>query len=160
MYRVFLGLGSNIGDRLNFISNAVTEIRNNKAVKFVKSSSVYETEPWGVEKQNLFLNIAIEICTYLKPGELLKFIKEIEPALGRVARKKWAEREIDIDILFCDDLIINKKGLSIPHPEIQNRNFVLIPMNEIAPDFIHPVLKKKISELVSSSPDNLKCNKI
>jgi len=160
MHRVFLGLGSNIGDRLNFISNAVTEIRNNKAVKFVKSSSVYETEPWGVEKQNLFLNIVIEICTALKPDELLKFIKEIEPVLGRVARKKWTEREIDIDILFYDDLIINKKGLNIPHPEIQNRNFVLIPMNEIAPDFIHPVLKKKISELTVMSPDKLKCKRI
>lgn len=157
MHRIFLGLGSNIGDRTNYISDAVSEIKINKAIKFVKSSSLYETEPWGVEKQNLFLNIVIEIYTSLTPGELLKFIKETETKLGRTARKKWTEREIDIDILFYDDLIIKKKGLSIPHPEIYNRNFVLIPMNEIAPDFVHPVLKKNINYLTVNSGDRLNC---
>lgn len=158
--RVFLGLGSNIGDRISFISGAVTEIKKNNAIKFVNASSVYETEPWGVEKQNLFLNIVIEIYTSLTPDELLKLIKETEKGLGRLERKKWTEREIDIDILFYDNLIIDKKGLKIPHPEIQNRNFVLIPMNEIAPDFVHPGFHKKISELTVMSPDKLKCKKI
>lgn len=159
-HRVFLGLGSNIGDRSDFISGAVSEIKKNKAVKFVTSSSVYETEPWGVEKQNLFLNIVIEIYTSLTPNDLLKFIKETESKLGRLKRKKWTEREIDIDILFYQDFTINKKGLKIPHPEIQNRNFVLIPMNEIARDFVHPGFQKKISELTVMSPDKLKCKKI
>jgi 2-amino-4-hydroxy-6-hydroxymethyldihydropteridine diphosphokinase len=159
-HRVFLGLGSNIGDRIGFILDALDEIKKNSGLKFVKSSSFYETEPWGIKEQNLFLNIVVEICASLTPGELVKFIKETESKLGRITRKKWSEREIDIDILFYDDLIINEKGLNIPHPEIQNRNFVLIPLEEIAPDFIHPVLKKKISDLVSLSTDKLKCKRI
>ncbi|MBN1633609.1 MAG: 2-amino-4-hydroxy-6-hydroxymethyldihydropteridine diphosphokinase [Ignavibacteria bacterium] len=160
MHRVFLGLGSNIGNRLNYISNAVSEIKNNGKNSLIKLSSLYETEPWGKKQQNLFINIVIEISTSLSPDELLLLIKDTEKKLGRAVRSKWSEREIDVDILFYDDLVIKKKGLEIPHPEIQNRNFVLIPLNEIAPDFIHPILKKKISVLFLLSPDKLKCNKI
>lgn len=160
MHRVFLGIGSNIGNRFNYISKAVSEIKNNGNVSLVKSSSLYDTEPWGEKRQNTFLNIVIEISTFLSPDELLLFIKDTEIKLGRTFRKKWTEREIDIDILFYDDLVINKKGLKIPHPEIQNRNFVLIPLNEIAPDFIHPILTKKISDLATLSQDELKCKKI
>lgn len=160
MHRVFLGLGSNIGDRLNYISNAVFEIENNDKNSLITSSSLYETEPWGEKQKNLFINIVIEISTSLFPDELLLFIKETENKLGRAVRSKWSEREIDIDILFFDDLVIKKKGLEIPHPEIPNRNFVLIPLNEIAPDFVHPVLKKKISDLEAISQDGLKCKRI
>ena len=159
MHSVFLGLGSNIGDRLKFISNAVSEIKNNGNIRLIKSSSVYKTEPWGEKHQNTFLNIAIEISTSYTPDELLLFIKDTEIKLGRTGRSRWAEREIDIDILFYDNLVMKKSGLEIPHPEIQNRNFVLIPLNDIAPDFVHPVLKKKISDLVSLSSDKLKCER-
>jgi 2-amino-4-hydroxy-6-hydroxymethyldihydropteridine diphosphokinase len=151
---VYLGLGSNIGDRKKIIETAVSEISGLKDTKVLKRSSLYKTEPWGIKNQEFFLNSVIEIETSLNPSELLDKLKKIESALGRKTRQKWTEREIDIDILFFDNLKITDKDVNIPHPEIQNRNFVLVPFCEINPGFIHPVLKKSVKDLLNDSKDN------
>lgn len=150
---VFLGLGTNLGDRLKNINDALEKIKKRKEIKFICSSSIYETEPWGIKQQNYFLNLVIKLETDFYPQELFEFAKKCEKEIGRKKRVKWQEREIDIDILFYGDLIINDTELTIPHKEIVNRKFVLIPLNEIAGDFIHPVLKKKIKLLLQNTKD-------
>ena len=151
--RVFLGLGSNIHSRHLFIEKAVKEISGFTGTEIIKTSLLYETEPWGIVKQNKFLNSAVETKTTLEPEELFRKIKDTEVSLGRVERERWVEREIDIDILFYDNRIINNGNLTIPHSEIQNRKFVLIPLNEIAPDLKHPVNGKTISEMLRDTRD-------
>jgi 2-amino-4-hydroxy-6-hydroxymethyldihydropteridine diphosphokinase len=155
MPKSYLGLGSNIGDRISFIENALTEISKIPDTKVVKMSSVYETEPWGEIRQDDFLNSVIEIDTKLDAAILLKELKEIEKKLGRNKTAKWSEREIDIDLLFYGNEIIENDVMNVPHLQIENRRFVLFPMAEIAPDFIHPVLKKSISELLKETTDEL-----
>lgn len=150
---VFLCLGSNVGNRAAFIKKSIDIVKKHKNIKFLRSSLIYETEPWGIKDQGNFLNCAVEIETGLTPSELLKFIKETEEKVGRKKRERWLEREIDIDILFYGDMIYDLEGLKIPHGEIQNRKFVLKPMSEIAPDFRHPVLLKSIKELLSETRD-------
>lgn len=157
MAEVFLSLGSNLGDRLGYLSSAIKEIQNLEEIRILKFSSVYKTQPWGKEQQNEFLNAVLKIYTKLKPAELLRKLKTIEQILGRKNNGKWGSREIDIDILFYDDLIISSKDLIIPHPEIPNRKFVLVPFNEVEPNFIHPILKKSISDLLKTTKDKLKC---
>ncbi|MEW6193663.1 MAG: 2-amino-4-hydroxy-6-hydroxymethyldihydropteridine diphosphokinase [Bacteroidota bacterium] len=145
---VFLGLGSNIGDREKIISNACDIIRNDADSELLKVSSYYETSPYGNIDQNNFLNAVIEIKTNLNVEKLYRFVKEVETKLGRKKREiKWGPREIDIDILFYNDLIYKSDRVVIPHPEILNRDFVIVPMTEIAPDFVHPAEKVKISEI-------------
>lgn len=145
---VFLGLGSNIGDREKIISNACDIIRNDADSELMKVSSYYETSPYGNIDQNNFLNAVIEIKTNLNVEKLYRFVKEVETKLGREKREiKWGPREIDIDILFYNDLIYKSDRVVIPHPEILNRDFVIVPMTEIAPDFVHPAVKVKISEI-------------
>ncbi|MCX6159875.1 MAG: 2-amino-4-hydroxy-6-hydroxymethyldihydropteridine diphosphokinase [Ignavibacteriae bacterium] len=151
--RVFLGLGSNMHSRHVFIEKAIEEISGFMCTEVINTSSLYETEPWGIVKQNSFINSAAEIETTLEPKELLAKIKETEVRLGREVRGRWLEREIDIDILFYNDRIINNGNLTIPHSEIQDRKFVLIPLNEIAPDFKHPVNGKTISEMLGQTRD-------
>ena len=151
---VYICIGSNVGNRIVFLKKAINEIKNLNGIVLRNLSSVYETEPWGYKEQGYFLNQVIEIETEEKPVALLKKLKETEKKLGRSEGKKWQEREIDIDILFYGDYIIKKKGLEIPHPEIQNRKFVLIPLNEIAPAYIHPVLRNSISEILRTLRDN------
>ena len=153
MMRVFLGLGSNVGDRYKFILRAIEEIEKIRGVNLISKSSVYETEPWGNKEQNRFLNSVIEVNTNLEALSLFRELKRVEKKLGRVKNIKWAEREIDIDILFYDDDIILNDTLEIPHHEIENRRFVLIPLEEIASNFIHPVFNKTISELLESTDD-------
>ena len=153
MAKVFLGLGSNVGDRYKFIINAIKEIKIIQGVKLVCSSSVYETEPWGNKEQNRFLNSVVEVETDLKSLSLFRELKLVEKKLGRAENIKWAEREIDIDILFYDDDIIRNNTLEIPHHEIENRRFVLVPLDEIASNLIHPVFKKTVSELLETTDD-------
>ncbi len=156
MMRAFLSLGSNIGDRLSYIQQAVSALNMTKEIEVIKTSSFYETEPWGVKNQNWFLNAAVAIDTTLEPLKLLNTIQMIEKQLGRdrTKEKRWHERTIDIDILMYDDEIFSIPNiLTIPHPYMHQRAFVLVPMLEVKSDLVHPVFKKTISELY----DELSC---
>jgi len=157
-HSVFLGLGSNQGEKIKNCEQAIEEIL--KLEKLLSRSSWYYSEPWGREDQDWFINGVIQILTELCPDELLTKCKEIEKRLGRKNREKWGPRVIDIDILFYDDLSHESPEMEIPHPRILERNFVLIPFAEIAPQFVHPVLKKTIKELLDMSPDQKKVVKV
>lgn len=149
MARVYLSLGSNIGDRLSQIQQAVNFLTADNSIKLLASSAFYETEPWGLKPQKWFVNAAIAISTDLKPVELLRVCQSIEAKLGRNrdTEQHWGERKIDIDILFYDDLIMKNEILEIPHKHVHERAFALVPMLEIAPNLTHPVLKKTMLEL-------------
>jgi 2-amino-4-hydroxy-6-hydroxymethyldihydropteridine diphosphokinase len=144
---VYLGLGSNLGDRNANLEIALLEIE--KIAKIVKKSGIYETIPQGYKDQGKFLNMAIEIQTELPPPILLYSLQKIEADMGRDRKNaiKWGPRIIDIDILLYNDLIIETESLKVPHPQIAERDFVLIPMMDIAPNKIHPKLKKDIKTL-------------
>jgi 2-amino-4-hydroxy-6-hydroxymethyldihydropteridine diphosphokinase len=157
---IYLGLGSNIGDKLNYIKSAGKEIAKLKDTKVLRSSSIYKTEPWGIKTQDEYLNSVLEIESALIPLELLKELKKIENVLGRKNREKWHEREIDIDILFYDDLILKNESVEIPHPEIQNRKFVLAPLCELNPGLVHPVLKSTVESLLNNTNDHSEVIKI
>ena len=150
MSRVFLSLGSNLGDRLSNIQQAVSSLSLNERIKIVKTSSFYETEPWGNKQQDWFINAALALDTDMTCEELLEFCQGIEIQLGRVRKEneKWCQRAIDIDILMYDDKIIpNGEYLTVPHPLMHLRAFVLVPMLEVKADLVHPVFKKTISQL-------------
>ena len=150
MARVFLSLGSNLGDRLSNIQQAVSSLSMSDKINIVKTSSFYETEPWGNKNQNWFVNAAVAIDTDFSPEELLKFCQNIEMQLGRVRneQEKWQQRAIDIDILMYDNQIISlSEKLIIPHPYMHKRAFVLVPMLEVKSDLVHPVYNKTISDL-------------
>jgi len=143
----YLGLGSNLGDREQFITHALEILKKNPEITIIKTSSIIETEPYGKTAQPQFLNCAVEISTSLKPSELLKICLETENILGRRRKEKWGARKIDLDILFYGDEIINSKDLKIPHPDLQNRAFVLQSLVEICPNYVHPILKKDMNTL-------------
>lgn len=146
--RIYLGLGSNKGDRLGSLIKAVEKINDSPNCDVNKVSAVYESRPFGNVEQPDFLNAVIEISTEYSPEELIGFIKMIETKIGRTGvDKKWGPREIDIDILFYNQLIYNEKNLVIPHTEILKRDFVILPLIEIAPGFIHPVINKRLMEI-------------
>ena len=153
MVEVVLHLGSNVGDRELFLNQAIDIIENDLGL-ILSRSSLYESEAWGKEDQQDFLNIAIVITTLLKPKDLLLKIKEVERNLGRVKKEHWGPRNIDVDIIFYGQEVIDVPGLKIPHVELQNRNFVLIPLLEIVGDKIHPVLKLSVEELYLNSMDH------
>ncbi len=155
MATAYLGLVSNKGERINYIQKALNEIEKIDGTTIVKASLVYETEPWGNFDQEDYLNSAVKIETNLIAQDLLKELKSIEVKLGRQENKKWSEREIDIDLLFYENEMISGEYINVPHCQIENRKFVLIPLNEIAPDLIHPVFKKNISELLKETKDKL-----
>lgn len=158
--KVFLLLGSNLGDRTKLIDNAVCQI-DSRIGKVFSRSSWYETAAWGREDQPGFLNIAIGVETELPPLTVLERALEIELELGRVRQQKWGARLIDIDLILIGDEIIDIPGkLQVPHPEMQNRKFVLEPLAEIAGGEVHPVLKKRVSDLLETLSDNLPVSKI
>ncbi|MCS7228464.1 MAG: 2-amino-4-hydroxy-6-hydroxymethyldihydropteridine diphosphokinase [Candidatus Kryptonium sp.] len=152
----YLGIGSNLGDRIKYIQRALVALSKLPRTKITKISSLYETEPYGKKDQPWFINIVVEILTELSPFELFKKCKSIEKILGRQSRERWMEREIDIDILLYGDVVISTDEIQIPHPDMHNRRFVLIPLGEIAPKAIHPVFKKSISELLIECKDTTK----
>lgn len=135
-----------MGDRPANCRNAVERLKD-KGIVIKKASSMYETKPWGLEEQPEFINMAIEAETSLSPEELLRALKDIEKEMGRKDTVRWGPRIIDLDILFYDDIVINMGHLQIPHPLLHKRDFVLLPLSEIAPDKVHPVLKKNIRQL-------------
>jgi len=142
---VFIGSGSNLGDRLTALDTAAKLLAPD--VRVLKASKVYETPPWGYEDQPAFLNQVLQVETELDPPALLMVLKRIEQKMGRKATFLYGPRGIDLDILFYDGLIYSTDSLQIPHPLASERAFVLVPMREIAPEFIHPVLGKTIAEL-------------
>ena len=160
MNKAFLGIGTNLGDREKNLRDSIVKIEKHIGW-VVKSSSVYETAPWGVDAENDFLNMVTEIETCHSPDEIMKQILMIESMLGRERNQdRYSSRVIDIDILFFDDLVLNEKGLKIPHRLIHERKFVLVPFNEIAPDFIHPVLAKSMKVLLDECRDRSKISKL
>jgi len=148
-HRIFIGLGSNLGNRLDYIQQALKALP--PEIKVLRSSQIYETPAWGYTDQPPFLNQVVEAQTELDPEALLAKLKSIEEQLGRVANFRYGPRCIDLDILFFDDLIYQSVTLNIPHPSLPQRAFVLVPLNEIAPNLLHPGLNQKISELVKKT---------
>ncbi len=148
--KAFIGLGSNLGDRRKNIESTIEELKRSNLVEIIKISSLYETEPLGGPPQDKFLNGVVEIETELPPHALLELLKAVEKKLGRnYFGLRWGPREIDLDILLYGDLIIDESDLKVPHPSMQLRHFVLEPLCEIAPEAIHPILKKSIAGLFS-----------
>lgn len=144
----YISIGSNLGDREENCLKAV-RLLSEKGVTVRKRSSLYETEPWGVEDQPRFINMAIEVETEMKPLNLLEMLKIIESEVGRKETYRWGPRIIDLDILLYNELVMAGPDLRIPHPHMHERDFVLRPLAEIAPDTLHPVLKKTVRELLS-----------
>ncbi len=143
---IHIGIGSNLGNRQENCLEAIRRLEQ-QGVTALKRSSIIETEPWGVTDQPHFINMAIEAETAICPEDLLLSLKNIEKAMGREKTAHWGPRVIDLDILFYDDKIIDSSDLTIPHPHLHERDFVLLPLMEIAPEKIHPVLMKSVSEL-------------
>ncbi len=146
-HSIFLALGSNLGDRQGNLETAIQCMPPGVLVQ--KRSSIYETPPWGFQDQPAFLNMVIQAETRFSPWKLLKTIKKLEGSMGRQPTFRNGPRLIDIDILFYDDLDIEQSGLVIPHPRIPERAFVLVPLAEIAPNFLHPVLQVTMQELLA-----------
>lgn len=159
--RVFFSLGSNLGDKKALVDEAVSSI-NKKVGKVISRSSFYETEPWGFQSEHSFYNICCCCETTLSPLEVLTVTQGIEKEMGRKKKsvhKHYQDRCIDIDLLFCDDAVIDTERLTIPHPLLQKRLFVLEPLNEIAPTMEHPVLHRTVQELLAALRQSSKPNK-
>src|SRR6267378_2367248 len=151
MYRVFLGLGSNLGDRLGSLSKAIQAIEEAMPVRAI--SSVYETEPVGMESEHLFYNMTLEVETDLHPAELIRLLKSIEKKLGRKRRPSMMDREIDIDILLYDGFSYADDIVRVPHPRLETRRFVLEPLKEIAPLVVHPTRNQTVASLLRGCRD-------
>lgn len=149
---VFLSLGSNLGDRVGYLQQATSLLSAVPEIKIVATSSFYESEPWQMDSENWFVNAVIQISTTLEPEKLLKECQRIESQLGRncihrTSNGNYTDRTIDIDILFYDNKIINTPDLVIPHKFFHKRAFLMVPMLEIAQDFVHPLFNKTVAEL-------------
>lgn len=151
---VFLALGSNEGDRVQHLKAAISRIAAIGG-SVLQVSPVYETAPWGVTDQPDYLNLVMQIETALPPHELLAAMQETEAGLHRVREVRWGQRTIDIDVLFYGNEVIDTADLVVPHPRIQDRRFVLVPLADIAPGFLHPVLQKTVAMLLAECPDEL-----
>ena len=151
---VFLSIGSNLGDSLNTLRQAAIDIEKSLGA-IASASSIYESEPWGFDAGQNFLNAVLAVDTSLSPEKVLRKINEIENAHGRIRPQTggYSSRTLDIDIVFYDDLILDSAALNIPHPRLHERLFVLLPLAEIAPDLIHPVSKLSVGELLDACKD-------
>ena len=156
----YIAIGSNIGNSRDNCIEAIREMSKNDSIKVISKSSFYQTSPISPIKQEWFINSVIKINTSLTPIKLLTNLLNIESAMGRVRKEKWGPRLIDLDLLFYDNQILNEEKITIPHPEISKRNFVLIPLCEIAENLNHPTLKKNIKTLLQESTDNAKVRKL
>ena len=159
MKTAYLLIGGNLGNRKENLSQAIALIREQCGV-LTRSSSIYETGAWGKTDQPSFLNQALEISTSLNARQLMRKILAIEKMMGRIREVKLGPRIIDIDIILFENEIHDLRFLKIPHPEMQNRRFVLVPLAEINPELQHPVLKRSVAELLEECPDNLDVHKV
>ena len=146
MSRAYVALGSNLGDREENLRAALKHLQEN-GIEVVKTSTFIETEPYGVTDQPGFVNAVCQVETELAPLELLRLLLRIEQEMGRVRLRRWGERNIDLDLLLYEDAVLESEELTLPHPDMQNRDFVLIPFAEIAGEVVHPVLRKTIKLL-------------
>ena len=146
-HTAYVALGSNLGDKEANLRRAL-ELLIERGVEIVKTSTFISTDPYGVTDQPQFLNGVCEVRTSLEPLELLHTLLDIEQEMGRVRLRHWGERNIDLDLLLYEDVVMDTPQLKLPHPDMQNRDFVLLPLAEIAPELVHPTLQKTISELV------------
>lgn len=146
MSRAYVALGSNLGDRDENLHTALKHLQEN-GVEVIKTSTFIETEPYGVTDQPGFVNAVCQVETELAPLELLRLLLNIEQEMGRVRLRRWGERNIDLDLLLYEDAVLESAELTLPHPDMQNRDFVLIPFAEITGEVVHPVLGKTIKLL-------------
>ena len=146
IHTAYVALGSNLGDKEANLRKAL-ELLQERGVEIVKTSTFISTEPYGVTDQPTFLNGVCEVRTSLEPLALLHTLLEIEQEMGRVRLRHWGERNIDLDLLLYEDVVMDTPELKLPHPDMQNRDFVLLPLAEIAPELVHPILQKSIEEL-------------
>ena len=146
IHTAYVALGSNLGDKEANLRKAL-ELLQERGVEIVKTSTFISTEPYGVTDQPQFLNGVCEVRTSLVPLALLHTLLEIEQEMGRVRLRHWGERNIDLDLLLYEDVVLDTPELKLPHPDMQNRDFVLLPLAEIAPELVHPILQKSIEEL-------------
>jgi 2-amino-4-hydroxy-6-hydroxymethyldihydropteridine diphosphokinase len=149
MARVFIGMGSNLGDRALQLQKALELIGVMPSTKILRMSSIYETSPVGIPDQPRFLNAVIELSTSMVPVDLLKEMEKIERELGRMEITRWGPRTIDLDILLCDDDVIVSDELTIPHPRMTERKFVLVPLAELDPAVVHPVEHKTVETILA-----------
>lgn len=147
MREIYIALGSNLGDRAANLLRAVSLLKQ-RGVKIIKISDFMETEPYGVTDQPLFLNAAAQVSTTLEPLPLLKVMLQVEQDMGRVRQRHWGERNIDLDLLLYGERQLHSEELTLPHPDMLNREFVLAPLAEIAPQLRHPTAHKTIRELL------------
>lgn len=154
MPKLYLLLGGNLGDRLLYLQQARARIAV-QVGQIMRRSKLYETAAWGKTNQPAFLNQVLEVQTELMPTQVLQSINAIEQELGRVRQEHWGARVIDIDILFYDDLVLQTQRLTIPHPQLHLRRFTLLPLAELAPELMHPVLGENVKALLEACGDNL-----
>ena len=152
-FTVYLGLGSNLGEREKILNRAAGALKTVRETTVVWTSSVYETDPYGKKEQPKFLNAVLQLETGLQPQELLLETRNIEANIGRTHTERWGPREIDIDILLYEGLVFEDQNIRVPHPELDKRKFVLVPLREIAPNCVHPVSGMTIAELSTDCPD-------
>ena len=150
--RAFIGAGTNLGEPVRQIKQALDELEKSPGVRLGAVSSLYRTQPMGPVAQPPFINVVFSLEYGMSPQELLALLLSVEEKMGRIRRERWGPRVIDLDLLFFDEAIISEQGLEVPHPRLHERRFVLTPLVEIAPDVVHPILKKSAFDLLAALP--------
>ncbi len=160
LHTAFIGIGSNVDNPLEHCRTVLTKIATHPDLTLVQQSQFYKTEPFGKPDQEWFVNLVVQIKTDLLPQDLLETLLKLEKEMGRERAEKWGPRIIDLDILFYDTMVLDQEGLTVPHPGIAERRFVLEPLVEMDPDWAHPLLNKTVSTLLSELRDNLQVERV